>query len=62
MVYCSAVDIKRNSSRRKRRKEELYISFYGLPRNRDLKRKWSRALRNWSKVFVIKNDNDKYIQ
>ena len=36
MIYCSAVDYKSNSSRRK---EEIYISFYGLPRDRDLKRK-----------------------
>ena len=40
MVYCSAVNCKSNSSRRK---EDIYIyiyiSFYGLPRDRDLKRK-----------------------
>ena len=38
MVYCSAVDYKSNSSRRKE-DINIYISF-GLPRDRDLKRKW----------------------
>ena len=30
MVYCSAVDCKSDS---RRRKEDVYISFYGLPRD-----------------------------
>ena len=42
MVYCSAVDCKSNSSRTK---EDIYISFYGLLRDRDLKRKWISALK-----------------
>ena len=36
MVYCSAVNCKSNSNRRKK---DIYISFYGLRRDRDLKRK-----------------------
>ena len=42
MVYCSAVDCKSNSSRRK---EDVYISFYGLPRYiyRDLKENAKRT-------------------
>ena len=45
MVYCSAVDCKSNSSRRK---EEIYISFYGLPRDYGLKRKCISALKRES--------------
>ena len=41
MVYCSAVDCKSNSSRRK---EEIYISFYGLPRDHDLKGNAKRTI------------------
>ena len=36
MVYCSAVNCKSNSSRRKEDIYIYFICFYGLPRDRDL--------------------------
>ena len=51
MVYCSAVDCKSDSSRKN---EEQDISFFRLPRNVNLKRKWTSAL---NRVNLPKEDN-----
>ena len=44
MVYCSAVDCKSNSSRRK---EDVYISFYGL--SRDIENAKRTTMSNFTK-------------
>ena len=47
MVYCSAVNCKSNFKPpcSNRRKEDIYISFYGLPHDHDFKRKWISAIK-----------------